>query len=279
MTASSLSDVTGAYAAPRAKSATFRARKIHRWLGLIIGIQFILWTVGGLYFSWTDLDEIHGDHLAKAPPYVDPELTLSSPADALAALKARARVDSLAGIDLGVVLERPLWRITYFTEDGGRPVRRVQLADARTGALRGPLTRDEAVAAATAAYVGTAPVTTVEYLTPGNVGRHHEYREQPLPAWAVHFGDEEGATAYVAAELGDVVRIRNDQWRVFDFLWMLHTMDYQGRDNFNNLALRAFSLFGLATVMSGFVLFTLTSRWARRRGLRRAGGGSSAAVD
>ena len=33
---------------------------------------------------------------------------------------------------------------------------------------------------------------------------------------------------------------------------MTHTMDYQGRDNFNTIVLRAFSLLGLITVLSGF---------------------------
>ena len=64
-----------------------------------------------------------------------------------------------------------------------------------------------------------------------------------------------------------MIRIRNDRWRAFDFLWMLHTMDYRGRADFNNRALRAFSVLGLVTVLSGFVLFVLTSRpvLARRR--------------
>ncbi|CAA9325156.1 MAG: hypothetical protein AVDCRST_MAG40-1660, partial [uncultured Gemmatimonadaceae bacterium] len=153
----------------------------------------------------------------------------------------------------------------YTTTDGDRAVRRLQLADAATCALRGPLTRDEAVQAARAAYAGSAPVTGVSYLTADSVGGHHEFRAQPLPAWAVRFGDAEGATAYVPAELGQVVRVRNDRWRVFDFLWMLHTMDYAGRDDFNNLLLRAFSVLGLVTVGSGFVLFGLTSPALRRR--------------
>lgn len=40
----------------------FFLRKTHRYLGLFIGIQFLLWTAGGLYFSWTNIDKIHGDH-------------------------------------------------------------------------------------------------------------------------------------------------------------------------------------------------------------------------
>nr|MDQ3308805.1 hypothetical protein [Gemmatimonadota bacterium] len=74
------------------------------------------------------------------------------------------------------------------------------------------------------------------------------------------------ATAYVPAELGVVQRVRADRWRIFDFLWMLHTMDYAGRDNFNNLLLRAFSVLGLLTIGSGFLLFVVTSRPYRRRG-------------
>jgi hypothetical protein len=112
-------------------------------------------------------------------------------------------------------------------------------------------------------------VTAVTLLTADSVGAHHEFRAQPLPAWAVRFGDDEGATAYVPAETGQVTRIRNDRWRAFDFLWMLHTMDYAGRDDFNNVVLRRFSVLGLVTVGSGFVLFALTAPGLRRR-VRRA---------
>jgi len=247
----------------RPRSTTWRARRIHRWLGLFIGVQFVLWTVGGLYFSWTRLEDVHGDHLMRPPGAVAASAAFAQPSAILARLREREPVDSIVAMELASVLGRPTWRIAYVTTAAGRPVRRRQLADAETGALREALTRDEAVAAARAAYTGSAPVIAVEHLA--EVGRHHEYREMPLPAWAVRFGDEEGATAYVAAELGHVVRIRNDAWRAFDFLWMLHTMDYRGRDDFNNLLLRAFSVLGLVTVASGFVLFALTTRWGRER--------------
>ena len=42
-----------------------KIRKAHRYLGLFLGVQFLFWTISGLYFSWTDLDEIHGDHFKK----------------------------------------------------------------------------------------------------------------------------------------------------------------------------------------------------------------------
>lgn len=41
-------------------------RKAHRYLGIFLGIQFLMWTISGMYFSWTDIDEIHGDQFKKS---------------------------------------------------------------------------------------------------------------------------------------------------------------------------------------------------------------------
>ena len=56
---------------------------------------------------------------------------------------------------------------------------------------------------------------------------------KPLPAYAVTFCQPAHATVYVAAQLGTVQSVRTDPWRIFDVLWMLHTMDYEGRDDRN----------------------------------------------
>jgi len=58
--------------------------------------------------------------------------------------------------------------------------------------------------------------------------------------------------------------VRNNNWRRFDFLWMLHTMDYQSRDHITNYVLRIFSALGIVTILSGFFLFYLTSPLAKK---------------
>ena len=93
---------------------------------------------------------------------------------------------------------------------------------------------------------------------------HHEYRGRPLPAYAISFDHPQQLTAYVSAKNGSFQRIRHRSWRWFDFLWMSHTMDYQGRDDFNNWLLRAFSVFGLLTVLSGFLLWGVSSPSLRK---------------
>ena len=106
-----------------------------------------------------------------------------------------------------------------------------------------------------------AKLSKVEYLQQTN--GHHEYREKPLPAWAITYTNPE-CTVYISPELGNFQTIRHNQWRAFDFLWMLHTMDYKERDNLNNVLLRTFSIFGLITVLSGFLLYFVSSRTLKK---------------
>jgi hypothetical protein len=46
---------------------------------------------------------------------------------------------------------------------------------------------------------------------------------------------------------------------------MLHVMDYQNRDNINNWLLRIFSVIGLITLASGFLLFGLTQKLPKKQ--------------
>lgn len=230
-------------------------RRTHRYLGVLLGIQFLFWTIGGLYFSWSNMDEIHGDFQKKAPPQYKADMVFVSPSIALTHLKTTVDIDSILNISLIDILRKPTYRIEFL--HGGHH-KMYQLADAQTGALRGPLSIDEATALAKQQFNGEPNVKSVEEIK--DVNGHHEYRESPLPAVAVTFEKPVETTVYVATEMGIVTKYRNTKWRIFDFLWMLHTMDYQNRDNIGNWLLRAFSVFGLVTIFSGFTLYFISSK-------------------
>ncbi len=239
-----------------AKSFHFRVRRLHRYMGVILGIQFLLWTAGGLYFSWSDMDEIHGDHQKAHIHPLSANLKLINPQQVLDKIKAKDSVNFVFDIRLIQILGEPVYQIIYSQQhDRGK---KIQLANAETGDLRPALAKNEAIEIAKASFSDDAQVKQVEYLTTTN--GHHEYREQPLPAYAVTFNHAGNTTVYVAAELGTVQKFRNNKWRIFDFLWMMHTMDYQGRDNLSNWLLRAFSVFGLFTILSGFILFFVSRK-------------------
>jgi len=235
-------------------------RKAHRYLGLFIGIQFLGWTISGLYFSWNDIDDVHGDHLLRTEQFLSADVTTVAPSVAIQNLKTEKTVDSIHSIKLIRVLDKPVYQIHFFSGYAGEEMHlhiHHVLADAVTGELRPTLSKEEATAIAVEQVVGGASIKNIEYLQFTNT--HHEYREKPLPAYAVTFSNPD-CTVYISTELGTFTTIRHDQWRAFDFLWMFHTMDYAGRDNFNNWLLRILSVFGLLTVISGFTLFIISSK-------------------
>ena len=251
----------------RAKRFNYKhyIRRAHRYLGAFIGIQFILWTIGGLYFSWTNLDEIHGDHLrAKSQKEFSLPAGSASPDEVVKAVQANfgaTRIEKMYFVEL---LGESFYAVEHVTERRRPTV----LASVKDGSLRSPISSIEAGQIAKDALANPSEPIELTYLTADNVSKHHEYREKPLPAWAVRF--ENNISVYLSAETGQVGAIRTDNWRAFDFLWMLHTMDFQGRDNINNYILRGFSVLGLITVLSGFSLFFVSSRFFRRPSARRS---------
>jgi uncharacterized iron-regulated membrane protein len=233
-----------------------KIRKVHRFLGVALGIQFLFWMIGGLYFSWSDMDEIHGDHQKAHIHPLGADLNLANPQTIIEKIKEKDSINFVFDLKLIQIFDEPVYQITYSkVHDRDK---KIQLANAQTGVLRAHLTKEEAVNMAKANFADDAKVKQVEYLTTTN--GHHEYREQPLPAYAVTFNHPSNTTVYVAAELGTVQKFRNNKWRIFDFLWMMHTMDYQSRDNISNWLLRAFSVFGLFSILSGFILFFVSRK-------------------
>ncbi|CAM4318104.1 hypothetical protein [Gillisia limnaea] len=221
-----------------------KIRKTHRYLGLFIGIQFLVWTISGLYFSWTDIDEIHGDDFRKNHVENPSFYNLISPAKA----NANLPINSIELKDIG--------GIPYYLVDENK------LINASTGEKKNELSREEAILVAQKHMVQGLEVTGVERID--KTDNHHEYRGGKLPAYVLSFKSPNNLKAYVSIEDATFRSIRHRDWRWFDFLWMTHTMDYEGRDDFNNLILRGFSLLGLITVFSGFLLWYTSSPSVRK---------------
>jgi len=228
-------------------------RKSHRYLGFFLGIQFLFWTIGGIYFSWTNIEKIRGEDIRAAKEPITPNglAPISKIVDSLNKSTPNVQFES---IQLATILHKTFYQVHLKS-----PRNKHLLFDAQSLQLKKPIQADEAQKIAQSALNIQAPVERVEYLT--STGGHHEYREKLLPAYAISFGKPAQTTVYISTELGTAQSFRNDAWRVFDFLWMLHTMDFDERDNINNWALRIFSIIGLVTLASGFLLFFITSRF------------------
>ena len=228
----------------------------HRWIAAIGGLQLLLWCAGGFVFATHDIEHVRGADGRRADAVTPVPLTdvHVSPAALVAAEDSPVRE-----VLLRTLLGAPVYEVRY--EDGAKA-----LYDAAGGGRLPALSREAAVAVARRDREGAPAVISATLL---ERDPEVEYRGRPLPAWRVVLADDDGTHVYVDATTGVVTARRNDAWRRFDFFWMLHTMDYGGRDDFNTPWLIAFSLLGLLTGISGVVLWGL--RLVRRVRARRQG--------
>ncbi|WP_241687950.1 hypothetical protein [Ancylomarina salipaludis] len=231
-------------------------RKIHRYFGVVIGIQFLFWTLGGLFFAWSDMDQIHGDNNRKPISLISDLKDWQSPSDVFEELSKASKIDSVISVKTINFLNHPYYQLRYF--EGSQ--KKFALVNAKTGGIKGFVNKNEAIDLAKEAFTPESAIEKVEYLEKGSLSKHHEYRGGPLPAYAISFSNDPETVVYISAEYGQLVTIRNSNWRIFDYLWMMHTMDYQTRDNISNLLLKVFSILGLVTIISGFIIYFKSMR-------------------
>ena len=198
------------------------------------------------------IDDVRGTHLLQAPPALRlGHVRLISPSSLATQHKELAML-SLDKIQLQQRLYTPVYLVTLEDE--------LSVYHAETAEKLAPLTETEALSIATNAT--RLPVLSATWVT--EVSRGSEYRDGELPAWKVELESVDEANLWIGANTGKVSAIRTNTWRLYDFLWSLHIMDYLDRDNFNSWLLRAFALLGVITVASGLALFFISARQRKR---------------
>jgi uncharacterized membrane protein YkoI len=226
---------------------------VHRWLAAVISLQLFLWSLGGLIFATHDINWVRGQEGRNQ--HSEPALDLSSIAlSPLEAARAAGLSQPLKAVEIRRLLKRTVYEMSV--DD------RVLLIDASSGEVLSPIPEATALTIAQRDRVGSPRVESVE-LVESNPPT--EYRGKELPAWRVSLDDGEGTQIYIASSTGRITARRNDAWRRFDFFWMLHTMDYDGRDDFNHPLLIGFAGLGLLAVLSGWVLWGARLRRRMRR--------------
>ncbi|MDV6316610.1 PepSY domain-containing protein [Idiomarina sp. HP20-50] len=230
-------------------------RSWHRWLSLIVGLQLVIWSISGAYMVFFDLSFIHGDHLVKKLEQPLEKNTTLSPISWVldekpeatsvrlmqqwvdGSLRAVYRVESKAGTQL--LLAESLEPITLDRMDIGY-IASQHFANNKDV---------------------KAQVSFVEDKAPG------ELNPALLPVWRVDFNDFSSPTLYFSAATGELVTKRHDFWRLFDFFWMLHIMDYEHRIDIQTWWLKAFTIANILFLVSGGALlyFHFRPRKKRRR--------------
>lgn len=89
-----------------------------------------------------------------------------------------------------------------------------------------------------------------------------EYRGRDLPLYKIESSNKnsKNINIYIDPYSAKIVAIRSNQWRIWDFMWGLHIMDWNERDDIGNIFLKIFSILALLSAISGIYLFFYTNK-------------------
>ncbi|MDP3801914.1 PepSY domain-containing protein [Brevundimonas sp.] len=229
--------------------------QLHKWIALVVGLQVLFWVGGGLVMTAIPIETVRSEHRVAEQPPVPLALAALPPLDDI----ARQAGVAPAQAELRNTPRGPAWTLKPAS---GEPI----VVSALTGRPFGPLSAVEASAFARRAYRGTAEVSGVAFLreAPEETGRTG-------PLWRVDFADREKTSFYLSPATAEVVTRRSGVWRLFDFFWRLHVMDWNDGEDFNHPLIIITTALTLSIVVSGFILLWIrlardlkTLRAARR---------------
>lgn len=205
--------------------------KWHIWLGWLVGVPVLMWTITGLIMVWHPIEYVRGNHLrAELPPVQTQALVMP-------------RLDgAVQSVTLQTFPDGPGWIVVE--EDGGRF--RYSPEDGR---LYNPVLEDDARAIAEAAYAGEAALEAITYYPADSVPMD---LRTPVNTWQARFADD--THVYIHSQTGEVLALRSGWWRVFDFMWGLHIMDLETREDTSHPILILFAALGVAGSLLGCVL-------------------------
>ena len=222
-------------------------RKVHKWLGFVVAIQVLLWVSGGVVMSVLPIEKVRGKHL------VNPVQQTIQPSNT----------------QLNTTLSLTQWRSISWQQRSNQWVIKAIDFDGQTKWLDPTsskslehLSKSEIGIIATSRHANQAKVAAINEL------KHipFEVRHLTLPLFQVNFDDWISSTFYIDPQSGDISSVRSDIWRLYDFFWMLHIMDYQERDDFNHPLVIAAALLSLAFSITGILLlyFSIIKPWYAR---------------
>ena len=215
-----------------------KSRKYHKWLMLFVGAQLLVWSITGAYMVVMDIHYIHGDSLVankqKAIDFEDVKYSLRQ----LMTDHGEAK-----DVELGLLLSQTVYRFN----DGEQHV----MVSALDGLQISPIDETLAISIAKDNYTNTNAVITQAQLIIVNPPR--ELSGRHLPAWRIDFDDFASPSFYISANSGKLVTKRHSYWRVFDWMFAFHVMDYIDEEADNKLLL-FFTVLAFIASIFGLVL-------------------------
>jgi hypothetical protein len=210
----------------------FLVRNIHKYLSFLISIQLLLWTISGIYFAFNKIENVRGEQYREEPNFNIDFSKLNFQIDGARNIRVIDRMDQ------EILVVDGIYGREYLNFEG-KDVEQLKVEEAK---------------ALSAKQTSLIP-EGVDLITENTIGS--EYRGRALPIYRVTSVNEAGQSinVYLNVYTGEVEAVRSNQWRIWDLMWGFHIMDWETRDDIDNLLLKIFSILALISSITGVLLF------------------------
>lgn len=202
-----------------------RFARWHIWLGWLVGVPLLLWTMSGVLMIARPIEEVRGTTLR-----IETE--------------SRPLLTGTQTVELRTFMQRGR-AVTLATGADERVVR----YDADTGIAMPPV---DAIEARKIVAAGISGGTAVAELKAFDAEEAPFDFRRAMPVWQVTLVD--GTRVYVGRDTGEIEAVRTRWWRFYDFMWGLHIMDLQTREDAHNLFTIVFGSLAFVGTLLGFIL-------------------------
>ena len=210
--------------------------KWHIWLGWLVGLPVLMWTVTGLIMVLTPIEEVRGNHLRidvpDSPLPADINISVALPSDSTKPVRS---------VSTQVERGETITRIAYM--DGTTERYRAD------GKRMMPLSEVEARLIVAEQIEGGKEVVGTARYEADDVP--FDFR-RPLDVWQVRRADD--TNVYVGIDSGRIEAVRTGWWRTFDFAWGLHIMDLETREDTSHPTLILFAILSILGALLGCIL-------------------------
>lgn len=211
-------------------------RLFHKYLSLVISIQLLLWTISGIYFAFNKIELVRGEqHLIEQNH---------------SKLNLKEVESSFSAKNVNFVRRLDEWIIKVETDSGFsyRNLQGQNLEELNSEEVKEVVRQSTNLIPLMAQRIDKPEIRA-------------EFRGRNLPIFKVTTSTKDNINVYVDAFTGEVTAIRSDSWRIWDFLWGAHIIDYSERENINNFLIKILSILALISSLSGIVLFFKTFKF------------------
>jgi len=191
-----------------------------------------LWTISGIFFAFNKIELVRGEQYRLTPNYSFNLNNFNFKIYEATNVKVMKRLGEDVLVSKGKL-------DTKYLDIDGKSITKISSEEAKK------IVEDTTT---------LTPISAEEIIKQKNGS---EYRGRELPLYKVLSRDIDGKeiNVYLNVYSAEIVAIRSFQWSIWDLMWGFHIMDWQERDDINNLLLKIFSILALLSAITGILLF------------------------